>query len=243
MIKRLLNRIAERCGYVVFRDDVRFHPEECLKRLSERFGEGTVLDVGANVGQFGRALRGSGYRGRILSFEPLSSAYEKLRASAQGDDLWLIAPRCAVGAAEGTAEINIASNSASSSILEKSEDLRNAVPELAYVGKETISVKTLDHLVDQHGPAEGPLYLKIDTQGYERAVLEGAGEVLKRCRAVQMEMSLTSLYEGELLFDEVLPLMKSKGFTLFALFPGFCDRESGQTLQVDGIFIAEPSVS
>ena len=64
-----------------------------------------VFDVGANIGQYATSIRRNGYAGRILSFEPLTSAHAEISARAAGDPHWDIAPRTAVGAAVGETEI------------------------------------------------------------------------------------------------------------------------------------------
>ena len=86
------------------------------------------LDVGANTGQFAQDLRASGYRGHIVSFEPLSDAHAALLVTASWDPLWDVADRCAVGAGDRWAEINIAGNSYSSSLLPMLDLHREAAP-------------------------------------------------------------------------------------------------------------------
>lgn len=79
--------------------------------------------------------------------------------------------------------------------------------------------------------------LKLDTQGFESRILAGATESLPRFSLIQMEMSLVTLYEGEILFLDMCSAMHSRGFELLALDPGFHDVASGRILQVDGLFV------
>ena len=76
-----------------------------------------VFDVGANSGQFGQELRENGYSSEIISFEPLSEPFEKLIETSKNDDKWHI-NKCAIGDIDGEIQVNIAGNSASSSIRE-----------------------------------------------------------------------------------------------------------------------------
>jgi FkbM family methyltransferase len=76
-----------------------------------RFEVDLILDVGANAGQFALQFRSLGYKGRLVSFEPLSSAHAKLEKTARRDSRWTVHPRCAIGAQNGGVEINIAGNS------------------------------------------------------------------------------------------------------------------------------------
>lgn len=236
-MKKLLQSLLAGMGYDLYRRDARFHPELAAARFAERTKTDTILDVGANVGQYGQALRQWGYRGKILSFEPLSTAHRKLQAAAEGDAAWQVAPRCAIGAARSSAEINVSANSVSSSLLDMLETHEKAAPGSAYAGKEQVDVLPLDELIPNLCPGDSRLYLKIDTQGYEKAVLDGATETLKRCSAVQMELSLTPLYDGGFLFAEGIERMTRAGFETYAVFQGFTDRETGQTFQVDAVFV------
>lgn len=236
-MKKLLQSLLAGMGYDLYRRDARFHPELAAVRFAERANTGTILDVGANVGQYGKALRKWGYRGKILSFEPLSTAHRQLTAAAEGDAAWQVAPRCAIGAVRSTAEINVSANSVSSSLLGMLETHEKAAPGSAYAGKEQVEVLPLDELVPTLCPGDSKIYLKIDTQGFEKSVLEGATETLRRCSAVQMELSLTPLYEGGFLFAEGIEQMTRAGFQTYAVFQGFTDRETGQTFQVDAVFV------
>lgn len=221
-------------------DLVRFtpaaHPLARRKRIFESLRIDTVIDVGANVGQFALQVRQDlGFKGRILSFEPLSSAFRVLSARSRGDADWKVFP-FALGDQEERREINVAENSGSSSFLSMLPAHLRSAPESAYVGTETIAIKTLDSLFAEEVPAPGNLFLKIDTQGFERRVLRGAERSLPHIHTVQLEMSLVPLYNDESLFLELCTFMQSQGYTLIAIENGFSDAESGQLLQIDGIF-------
>lgn len=199
-----------------------------------------VLDVGANKGQFASEIRRYGYKGRIVSFEPLSQAYAELQQYSEGDSLWEVYPRCALGDHEGEVEINIAGNSQSSSILPMLESHRSAAPESAYQGKEVAPIKTVDAVVKQYLDGSRSPFLKIDTQGYEWQVLDGALDTLPHIKGVLIELSLVPLYEGQHLWREVVDRLEAAGFTLWAFQPVFSDHVLGRTLQVDGVFYRNP---
>ena len=88
--------------------------------------------------------------------------------------------QCALGAEEGTSEINIAGNSWSSSLLDMARAHANAAPESAYVGKYVIEVKTLDSVYSEYANDNSRPFLKIDTQGYTKQVLDGVQHSLKK---------------------------------------------------------------
>src|SRR5439155_27146309 len=121
-----------------------------------------VVDVGANRGQYATDLRQHGYRGKIVSFEPLEEAFAQLAAAAARDVDWTC-HRMALGVAAGEAQINVASNLESSSLLEMEVGHRAGAPEVSMVSVETVPVSRLDDVLDD----DRPCLLKLDVQGYE----------------------------------------------------------------------------
>jgi FkbM family methyltransferase len=195
-----------------------------------------VLDVGANVGQFGGSLRHSGFRGRIVSFEPLPAEHGKLMELTASDDLWEVFDRCALGARVGETTINIAGNSYSSSLLDMLPAHVNAAPDSAYQGSVATKIFTLDSIAERINPERRKLFLKIDTQGFELEVLRGAIETLPDVQAIQLELSLCRLYKDQPLYNELITYLEERGFTIWSIFPGFEDKSNGQLLQFDAIF-------
>lgn len=205
-------------------------------KLLRSLGVEMVVDVGANGGQFGKELRDSGYRGQILSVEPLSTAYARLRSRAEADGRWQTV-RCAVGASEGRATLHIAANSASSSILEMLPKHVRTAPASQFVGTEDVSVRRLDAIISEF--VDGPVrtYLKVDVQGLELAVLAGAGDWMHSFVALQLEMSLAPLYANAPTAMEVDTYVRAAGYELAGVEPGFADPVSGRLLQLDGIYV------
>lgn len=236
-IKRELKKLLWKVGYDLSRVTPKSHRLARRKQILEFYHIDTVLDVGANSGQFARQLRDYkiGYTGRILSFEPLSTAFKLLKANAENDPAWEVF-HCAIGDIEEKGEINIAGNSDSSSLLNMLPSHLKSAPHSKYIGKEIIDIKTLDSFFGDVCKSSKNIYMKIDTQGFENKVLKGAENSLAHINTVQMEMSLVPLYEGNLLFNEMCIFMFNKGYTLIAIENGFSDPVSGQLLQVDGIF-------
>lgn len=195
-----------------------------------------VIDVGANTGGYAKSIRASGYRGRILSFEPLESAHAALVNACHADESWAAAPRMALGEVNGRVTINVAGNSTSSSMLDMLESHRRASPQSSYVAHEVVDVRRLDSVSHPFvAEAERP-FLKIDTQGYESHVLAGAEKCLGGIRGLQLELSLQPLYEGQRLWRDMIATAEAAGFDLWALVPGFFDPVNGRLLQCDAIF-------
>ena len=196
----------------------------------------TVLDVGANIGQYASALRASGYRGTIVSCEPLSDAFAHLARRASHDDHWDVV-RSAVGAEAGTAEINVSANSFSSSLLTMTAAHTSAAPGSETVATESVPLTTVADLVTARSIDPDRTLLKIDTQGYEAQVLDGAGPLVGKIAAISLELSFVPLYAGQQLFDDLVTRLRGAGYLLYALEAGFGDRRTGRMLQCDGLFV------
>jgi FkbM family methyltransferase len=225
--RRWLNRL----GYDLVREPFGYR---FLHALREH-GIDEVIDVGANVGQFGAALRSHGFGGRIVSAEPLAAAFERLAARAATDDAWIV-ERTAVSNAAGTLTMNVSANSVSSSPLPILERHTTAAPRSQYVGSEEVPATTVDELVARHALAPERTLLKLDVQGYEMSVLEGAGKTLPHLAAVRTEMSLVPLYDGQVLMPELVTFLGDHGFDLWQVERGFTEPDTRRTLQLDGIF-------
>lgn len=205
-----------------------------IVKLMNSRGVDLVLDVGSNIGQYGKDIRKLGYAGKIVSFEPLKEPFNALRKASENDDKWEIF-NYALGDVSGTSSINVAANSMSSSILPMRELHEQSAPESKYIASEEIQIRRLDDLMDKFSTHK-QIYLKLDVQGYEQNVLNGLRRNLKNITGIQTEMSLVELYDGELTFFEYSKKLLDEGFTLMSVEPGFFDPETGRLLQVDGIW-------
>jgi FkbM family methyltransferase len=238
-VKEALRHVIHASGYEIGRTSVYTSQKVRHRLLFTQLQIDLLLDVGANTGQFASDCRAAGYKGRIISFEPSTAAHSGLLQSAAPDPLWTVADRTALGAITGEAEINIAANSVSSSILPMLDTHLSAAPASRYLRKEIVPLRRLDDVLS---PTDRTcrIYLKLDVQGYESEVLAGATGILPQVRAIQLEMSLLPLYEGETLMLDMCAKMAANGFELWSLEPGFRDPVTGRLLQADGIF-APPS--
>ena len=235
-IQHEIRRMLWNVGYDIIKFTPKFHPLARRRQILNAYGIDTVLDVGANTGQFAQQLRHDiGYVKRIISFEPLSSAFKLLKAKAKGDAAWDIF-NFALGDTEAKQEINIADNSCCSSLLNMLSSHEKYIPRSKYIGTEMINVKTLDSIFCNLCKPVNRVYLKIDTQGFENKVIKGAEKSLEQIDTIQMEMSLVPLYEDGLLFNDMYSLMAEKGYSLIAIETGFSYQTTGQILKVDGIF-------
>lgn len=239
--EHLLRRTANRFGV----DIHRHRPTESLpgrlSRMLEHHGVDTVLDIGANVGQFAQGMREAGFRGQLVSFEPLENAHEQLLLASRNDPKWEVAPRAAIGAHEGDVELNVAGNSFSSSILNVLPDHVTAAPESARVDIERVRLMPLDTAARGYLREDNVSFIKIDAQGYEDRILDGATRTLSQSVGLHLELSFVPLYEGQPLFDEMVERILSAGFCFWGIWSGIHDPQSGRMLQVDATFFLDPS--
>ncbi len=234
-VKAIVRRALHRIGIDIVPYDGRRFVARRRIEVIRATGVSLVLDVGAGSGQFVGWLRGEGYGGRIVSFEPVEDAFSRLQRRAAADPLWTCV-NVALGDRDGEAIVNVAGNLWSSSLLPMAREQEAAAPASAYVGTQTVRLARLDSL-DLILP-EDRAYLKIDVQGTEGPVLDGAAGVFDRVVAAELELSLVELYEGQELLPALRERMRAHGFALVWLGDSvFRDPASDEILTVDGIFV------
>ncbi|GEO36977.1 hypothetical protein SAE02_11250 [Skermanella aerolata] len=210
-----------------------------LVRILDHHGIDVVLDVGANVGQYAARLRQGGWSGRIVSFEPLPDAHATLEAAAAPDALWEVAPRMALGASAGTVSLNVSAESDMSSALPFVPEMADLLDSAAYTGTVTAPLARLDGVFGEYAGNASRVLLKIDTQGTEAAVLEGASGVLDRIYGIQLELSIVPVYLGERTYLDMIATLGELGFRPALFVPGYFNQRSARLISMDGVFIRE----
>jgi len=236
-----LNTLLHKVGFELTRHNKGTNGILRRKAILEKYSVDLIIDVGANTGIFGREVRKSGYNGRIASFEPIVNAFEKLARSAKNDANWKIY-NFALGNQNGKQVINISANSHSSSILEILDTHTNAEATASYIGKQEIQICTLDSIFHDIKGTAKEIFLKIDTQGFELSVLQGAMDSLKEISTIQLELSLQPLYSEQPLYNDLMSFLFSYGYKLIDVEPGFADSKTGTLFQFDGIFRRPESI-
>ena len=197
-----------------------------LTELFDRYRINVVVDVGARIGQYGTWLRRNGYRGRIVSFEPITANVTDLQAAALGDPQWSIHP-VALGSSPAEAEINVTNESQFSSFLNPNDLSAELFADVSAVARtEVVTIACLDDLFDEivSGIDDPRVYLKLDTQGFDLEVLRGANRSLPHIVAMQSEVSFLPIYEGMPDFAEAISYFRRQGFDVSGLFPVTLDR-------------------
>jgi FkbM family methyltransferase len=233
-ILKIIRSIANPVGYDIVKFKTTNPAHIVLSHLNINDIK-TVLDVGANAGQYSRELRKAGYRGRIISFEPVGEAYRRLMLNAKKDSKWQTF-NFALGDTNGNTSINISGHSPSSSLLPMTSLHNEAAPGSEYLGEEEIEIKTLDAIFDTLRLTGEKVFLKVDTQGYEKKVMDGAINSLSGISGIQLELSATELYQGEENYYSLCSFLEERNFHLVRVIPGFSSKKTGEMLQFDAIF-------
>ncbi len=191
-----------------------------------------MIDVGANVGQFGLDIRRQGFQGLIVSYEPVAKTFGLLTQTIRRHQPWK-SFQLGLGAEESERLINISGNDGLSSSLLEMKDLHlENFPDSATVAKERILISTIDKQVSTLGLRPQEIMLKLDVQGFEAEVLKGASQTLSKIPLVYLEVSITPLYEGEVSFLPILIELSKSGHEVIDVFRGL-KGSNGQLLQLD----------
>ncbi|MDA7891099.1 FkbM family methyltransferase [Akkermansiaceae bacterium] len=233
-MKKIIVHILDLLGYQIKRLKHIKNNEYQIYTILKNEDPDVILDVGANRGQFAMDLIRNGWNSDIISFEPMSVEHSVLRKRAERYENWRVWDRCAVGEKSDSLEIKIANNSVSSSLLSTTEKHLNAEPSSRSEKTEKVPVINLSSVLKCLNYES--IAIKIDVQGYEKAVLLGLMDRWDRITMLIVELSQVELYLGQWLEENVIEFLDSKGFELITRIPGFIDPISGMTLQYDGVF-------
>jgi FkbM family methyltransferase len=228
---------AIKYAFKIINIDIRKMPEYEKNKFTwlKNYSINTIIDIGANVGQFVTEINKFLPDAKVLSFEPLKDAYnELLKLSNRIKNLKTF--NVALGDIDETKKIFKNKFSPSSSIMEMADLHKEAFPFTSEVSKEEIVIKKLDDIVAQEG-LKPEILIKLDVQGYEDKVIQGGMETFKEARIIICEVSFYELYKGQLLFNEISDIFKNMGFVYKgSINPGFHPK-NGMPLFADAIFI------
>lgn len=196
-----------------------------------------VIDVGANRGQYATGLRRAGWCGPIVSFEPLPDLRDALAATAAADPAWTVAPAMALGDRDAVAVLERSAESDMSSLLPRTALLERISPSSAVVERLEVPLRRLDGLAMLTASPWRRMLVKLDVQGGEAAVLDGATGLWDRIAALQLELALVPLYRGETPWRVMVDRLAAEGFSLGLVIPGYYEQKLGRQLQFDGVFV------
>lgn len=221
MVKKFVKFVGDICGIVVVPKwrAVRLDEERHLSRLLRYLEVDCVFDVGANIGQYGYMLRNYvGYRGRIVSFEPNPTAFERLQLAAAGDAQWHV-EKIALGSIPGMAEFHAYDRSELGSFRSfgKSAHAPAAMSSTTF-NVEIITMESYLASAKSKWNLRRP-FLKLDTQGFDLEVAKGAGRALREFVGLQSEIAFQMIYDGAPNYLSALEYYQSSGFIISRLVP------------------------
>jgi FkbM family methyltransferase len=194
----------------------------------------TVIDVGANVGQFAIASAMIFPNVEVHSFEPVSEIASALKKNVRTIPNVKVYP-LALGERQGHCTFHVNSHSPSSSILALAKSHLEAFPDERETRTIDVELTTLDAVFDKVD-LKTPILLKLDVQGYEAQTLAGGSQTLKRCDYVVLEASFKPMYQGEIPFTEILAMMDRRNFEFQRPVGWLTEPRTGEVLQLDALF-------
>jgi FkbM family methyltransferase len=195
----------------------------------------TILDIGANEGQFADKMHALFPETMIYSFEPIPEAFELLDKNFK-DISQIKGINLALGDSAGEIIFNKNESSASSSFLDMADSHVESFDFAVKTVPIKVKVDTLDNVMCKEN-IDLPMLIKIDVQGFEDKVIRGGTDTIKKAAMVICEVSFTELYKGQLLFDDTYEIFKNLGFTYAGSVEQLRSPVTNRILQADALFI------
>lgn len=233
-IKLLIRKFLNRNGFEIVKYKNHLAAEDSTKWLSI-LGIDTILDIGANEGQFIQLISKVLPKAKIIAFEPLKGAFDTLKRNTKNIDVQFF--NCALGDNNTTAEINVSQNSYSSSLLKIDGLTTEIFPESSYINSEQVEVKRLDDLLSIDEYKSKKVLTKIDVQGFEEQVIKGGEEIILNSRAILIEFAFYPLYENQWLFKDTYNYFTKNGFSFLGNTEQILSKKNGIPLYGDAIFV------
>lgn len=195
----------------------------------------TILDIGANTGQFAKYINQIFPQAILYSFEPLEDCYNELVSNFKQIPQFQ-AFNVALGDKAAQMEIHRSEFSPSSSLLAMAELHKNAFPHTQDQTLYKVDVVRLSD-IGKTLNLQKPILIKLDVQGFEDKVIAGGKDVIEQAEIIIIEMSVEKLYENQPLFDDIYKSLVDLGFKYKGNYEQLYSPQDGRILQIDGIFM------
>jgi FkbM family methyltransferase len=243
LFKKTVENLAKRQGYLITPTwrAADLPLENHLKSIFEKYEISTVLDVGANIGQYYDFLRNRvGFDGTIHSFEPIPELFNEMSARSKNDKLWKI-HNIGLGSENTVLEFNVMAHSVFSSFLKPDNTATEKFSESNSIQRVIkVPVRKLDDYLPSIGLNDlNGVYLKVDTQGFDREVFGGSLGTLGSIKALQFELAIQRIYKGVPDFLDMLKFIGEFGFDISGMFPITSD-EHLRALEFDCLMVKQP---
>lgn len=206
---------------------------EYIKPWLADLAPATVVDVGVNHGQFLHLASRLWPASDIIGVEPNAALAEKANTYYAGNPRIRI-NACAVGAENGEIELFVTANDQNSSIHEPTAAFHDDRTADGVVRTEPVALRRLDALLDG---VQGPMLVKIDVQGAELEVLQGAGDRLDDISVIIIESPFEDSYDGAAGFDEIYRFLTARGFAYEGALGQLNSKHTGRVRQEDSIYV------
>lgn len=230
-VKRIVKTTFRLCGLNIERINAAYNNYDWLLK----YGIETVLDIGANMGQFARWIRSVLPEACIYSFEPIKECYDRLienMAKARN----FHALNYALGDTDTHQVMHVNVFTPSSSLLPMADLHKRNFPYTTAQHLEKVEIKRLDAVAEDLKLA-GNLLIKIDVQGYEDRVIQGGQNVMSRAEVLIVETSFKGLYIGQPMFEDIYDMLSQIGFRYIGALEQLRSPLDGSVLQADSVFI------
>ena len=194
----------------------------------------TIVDIGANTGQFANMIHKVCPDARIYSFEPLHECFEALE-KVFATNLRGRAYNFALGNESSVIEMNQSDFSPSSSLLEMEDLHKRDWPQSAANTKRKIKIERLDDVAVTMEIVPD-LLIKIDVQGYEDKVIQGGIQTISKAKLVVAEINFEELYTGQPFFNDIYCMMRELGFCFKGVVDQYLSKVDGRILFADAVF-------
>lgn len=237
----VVRRVARRVGRSVGLSITRYPAPNTLawltRQVFERLGINCVLDVGAYRGEYVDFLRRElAFAGQVLSFEPAAASHRELTKRWANDPRWRGLP-FGLGSQPGTASLNVFGAGNFNSLLPAGEyGSHRFTPLAAAAATEAVELRRLDEVLPElleHMPSPH-VFLKIDAQGSDLDVVQGAAGVLPAIEAMQLELSVRPCYAGQPALPQAITALAELHYELLGVFP--VARDGLRVVEFDGLF-------
>lgn len=193
-----------------------------------------AVDVGAHSGSFVKFLLGTGVFENVLAFEPNPDSYEICKKELNE----IYAKKCevieaAISNKEGFLEFNYDEDAATGSLLPYVKEYKTK----GNIKKRVVTVLTIDEYLKDKKITDELTLIKIDTQGNDLSVIQGARTIIKKCKPIiQTEFIYIPLYENQCHPEELIIEMKELSYTLYSIYNLHITNE-GRLAFCDALFV------
>jgi FkbM family methyltransferase len=194
----------------------------------------TVVDVGANRGQFTLFALHAFPAARIVSLEPLAAPAACFRR-VFAKQTRVTLHQAALGPEPGQSTMHVSRHDDSSSLLPITATQQQIFRGTDEVRTESVRTAPLAEFLEC-GAIQQPALLKVDVQGYELEALRACGDLLDRFDYIYAEASFVELYEGQVLADDLVTWLHERGYETVGSYGSSSDAQ-GRSIQTDMLFV------